>query len=96
MDPASLASPEWIDITNLLTNLWLVVGLVVFLSTNVMIGHIFIPSLVSSNHISDVAQKARPVFYGLAVASFGVLAYLLTRIISQASVLERIWDRYWI
>jgi len=96
MDPASLANSEWTDITNLLTNLWLVVGLVVFLATNVMIGHIFIPSLVSSNHIPVVTRKARPVFYGLAVTSFGVLVYLSIRIISQASVLERIWDRYWI
>lgn len=96
MDPAALANPEWTDIGNLLTNLWLIVGLIVLVATNVLIGHIFIPSLVESRDIPDIAQKTRPVFYGLSVVAFGVAVYLLTQVISQADVLKRFWDSYWI
>ncbi len=96
MDPAPLSNPEWSDIGQLLTNLWIMVGLVVFAATNVVIGHIFIPSLVASFHLPTTVQRTRPLFYVLAVLSFGLTFVLLFTVIGQADVLERFWNDYWI
>ena len=96
MDPAPLANPEWLDIGKLLTALWGMVALVVFLATNVLIGHIFIPSLVASGHIPEQAQKTRPVFYVLALASFGATLFLLSEVVDLAGVLRIIWEDFWI
>ena len=96
MDPAALGNYEWTEIGKLLTNLWIMVGLIVFLATNLIIGHIFIPSLVASSHIPDTAQKSRPVFYALAILAFAAAVYILVQVISLSDVLSRIWDDYWI
>ena len=96
MDPAPLSSSEWSDIGQLLTNLWIMVGLVIFSATNVVVGHIFIPSLVDSFHLPSTSQRIRPVFYFLAVISFGFMLALLFTVIGQADVLERFWADYWI
>ena len=94
--PVGLANPQWADIGSLLTNLWIIVALVVFFATNMMIGHIFIPSLVSTFHLPPVVQKTRPIFYGVAIISVVVAAVLLVQVIDLADVLKDFWDSYWI
>ena len=96
MDPTGLANPEWTEIGETLTMLWLVVASVVFLATNVIVGHIVIPSLVASGQIAANAQRARPVFYALALAGFAIGVFFFVQVIELAGVLERIWDDYWI
>ena len=96
MDPTPLANPEWTDIGNLLAGLWIIVGLIVFMATNVIIGHIFIPSLVASYHLPSQLQKARPVFYALAIAAFGLAVLVLVLVIDLADVIARIYETYWI
>lgn len=96
MDPTGLTNPEWTEIGELLTNLWMMVAAVIFLATNILIGHIFIPSLVATGQIPENAQRARPVFYVLALAAFAVGLFLLLQVIDLAGVLDRIWDDYWI
>ncbi len=96
MDPTGLTNPEWTEIGDLLTNLWMIVASVIFLSTNIIIGHIFIPSLVASSQMPESAQRARPVFYVLALIGFGVGLFLMFQVIDLAGVLDRIWDDYWI
>ena len=60
MDPVSLFSNEWSEIGKLLTSLWIMVGLIVFVAANALISLIFIPSLVATFHLPPVAQKTRP------------------------------------
>ncbi len=96
MDPAPLANSQWSDIGSLLTGLWLMVGLVVFIASNVLIGHIFIPSLVASSHIPSGLQKARPAFYVLAVIGSFVTLFVLIQVIGLADVLDAFWPDYWI
>ena len=96
MDPAPLANAEWLEIGKLLSSLWGMVALIVFVATNILIGHIFIPSLVASGHLPDVAQKTRPMFYVLAIAAFGGTIFLLSEVVELAGVLRRIWEDFWI
>ena len=96
MDPAALYGPEWSDIGTLLSNLWIMVALVVFFATNMMVGHVLIPSLVASAHLPVAIQRVRPLFYGLAIASIVGAFVVLLDIIAATDVLERFWDTYWI
>jgi hypothetical protein len=96
MDPGGLLNFEWTEIGKLLTNLWIMVGLVVFLAANMLIGHIFIPSLVATFHLPPIVQKTRPLFYAMAIFSFGIAIAVLLRVIELADVLSRFWDDYWI
>ena len=96
MDPAPLANNEWTEIGKLLTHLWISVGLVVFMATNLLVGHVFIPSLVASSHIPDMAQKSRPIFYALAILSSAAVVYVFIEIVELADVIRNIWPDYWI
>ena len=96
MDPAGLSGVEWTDIDRLITGLWLMMGLVLFFVTNLLIGLVFIPSLVSSYHLPSAAEKARPVFYVLGLASFAAAIGLLVRVVDLADVIDRIYPDYWI
>ena len=96
MDPSAIGSEQWSDIGALLTNLCNVVGLIVFFATNIMIGHIFIPSLVASHHIPSGLQRTRPVFYAVGVVSFVAALVLVASVVEQAGVLRDFWEDYWI
>ena len=96
MDPVGLLSNEWSDIGKVLTSLWIMVGLIVFVATNALISLIFIPSLVASFHLPPVAQKTRPLFYALAIGSFALAVVVLIRFIDQSDVIARIYEEYWI
>jgi hypothetical protein len=101
MDPEPLANVEWTNIGRLLTHLWISVGLVVFIATNLLAGHIVIPSLVASKHIPEMAQKSRPAFYALAILSFAAVIYVFHNIYSGSgidlrSVIDTVWSDYWI
>jgi hypothetical protein len=95
-DPAPLTTPLWSEISSLLRNLWIVVALVIFFAGNMIVGHIAIPSLVASRHISDSWQKTRPLFYAVAIISFALAIFFLSRVVGFAGVLRIFWDNYWI
>ncbi len=103
MDPNTLVNPDWSDIGNILTNLWIMVGLVVLFATNLLIGHIFIPSLVDTGHIPQDTQKFRPAFYLLALVAFVFTIFFLIQSIDVAvfgpegeGVIDRFFKRFWI
>ena len=96
MDPSALYGAEWTEVNNLLSSLWLVVGLVLFFVTNLIVGLVFIPSLVSSYHVPSKAHNARPVFYFLALASFAAASALFVRVVDIAGLIEDLYANYWI
>ncbi len=96
MDPSAVGSAQWREIGDLLTNLWVVVVLIVLFATNMLIGHNFIPSLVSSEHLPRSVQKTRPAFYALAIISFGLAMFFMSRVVDFAGVLHDFWPDYWI
>ncbi len=96
MDPTPLTNSEWTEIGRILTNLWLMVALVIFFSTNLLVGHIIIPSLVASHHVPTALQKTRPLFYALAIAGFAAALAVLLMTIDLAGVIADIFETYWI
>jgi hypothetical protein len=96
VNPAPIDTLIWSEIGSLLTSLWIVVLLIVIFATNMLIGHNLIPSLVASEDIPRISQKARPVFYALAIMSFGLAMYFLSRVVELAGVLRLFYADYWI
>jgi hypothetical protein len=96
MDPVALGPAQWSDLSKLLISLWCVAGFVVLFAANMLVGHIFIPSLVGSFHLPSIAQRARPVFYAIGLISIAGAAYELVLVIDLADVLETFWSDYWI
>ena len=96
MDPTPLTSSEWSELGKVLTSMWLMVALVIFFCTNLLVGHILIPSLVASHHLPPSLQKARVGFYALAIAGFAATLFVLTMAIDAAGVIADIFETYWI
>jgi hypothetical protein len=96
MDPSPLGNFEWTEIGKLLVNLWIITALIIFFAANILVGHIFIPSLVASHHIPPIVQRTRVAFYGAAVVSFGLAIFFLLQVIELSDVLARFWHDYWI
>ena len=96
MDPASIGTPQWTEISSLLIDLWVVVLFVILVAANMLLGHNFIPSLVASGHLPEKVQKTRAAFYGLALIFFGLAIFFLARVVDRASVLRDFWADYWI
>ena len=96
MDPEVLANPQWSELGDLLTNLWIMVALVVSFATNMLIAHNWLPSFIQSRHLDAGLSRTRPLFYALAVASFGAAMYMLSRVVDHSGVLRDFWANYWI
>ena len=96
MDPQVLANPQWSELGSLLSSLWIMVALVVVFATNMLIAHNWLQSFIESRHISPRLSAARPLFYALALASFGGAMFMLSRVVYHAGVLRDFWPNYWI
>ena len=96
MDPSALGRAEWSELGSLLTNLWIVLAFVVSFAANMLVGHNLIPSFVATQHISREFQKARPVFYAFAIASFLLALFFLSRVVEFAGVLRDFWPNFYI
>ena len=101
MDPITIdpmgMTQSWDELGSLLRSLWLAVLFVVLFASNMILGHIMIPSLVMSGHIPDSFRKARPALYALAIICFALAAFFIFRASGFAmTALDSIWPDYWI
>ncbi len=103
MDPAHLGAAEWAEVGKLVTNLWYMVGMIVLFSTNMLIGHVFVPSLVASRHLPESFSSTRRIFYALAIISFALFVFFLIRTIDVAvlanggnGIVDRFYPKFWI
>ena len=96
IDPAVIGPESWSELGSLLRSLWLSVLFVVLFASNMILGHILIPTFVMSGHVPDSLSKARPVFYALAVIFFALAMFFIYRAIDFAGVLRNFWPDYWI
>ena len=96
IDPAVIGPESWSELGSLLRSLWLSVLFIVLFASNMILGHIMIPSFVMSGHIPDSFRKARPVLYLLAIISFAIAMFFIYRAIDHAGVLRNFWPDYWI
>ena len=96
IDPGVIGPESWSELGSLLRSLWLSVLFIVLFASNMILGHIMIPSFVMSGHIPESFRKARPVFYALAIISFALAMFFISRAIDFAGVLRNFWPDYWI
>ena len=96
MDPRVIGPASWSELGSLLQSLWLAVLFIVLFASNMILGHIMIPSFVMSGHIPESWRKFRPPLYALAVISFVIAMYFLSRAVDYAGVLRNFWPDYWI
>ena len=96
MDPVALTGSDWSGIGETLTNAWIMLGFVVLAAANVLVGHIFIPSLTASRHIPTSFEVLRPLFYGGALLMFAGAAYELSQAVELLDVIRRFWNDPWI
>ncbi len=96
MDPRVIGPESWSELGSLLKSLWLAVLFIVLFASNMILGHIMIPSFVMSGHIPESWRKARPPLYALAVISFVIAMFFLSRAVDFAGVLRNFWPDYWI
>ena len=96
LDPGTITPASWSELGSLLRSMWLAVLFIVIFASNMLVGHNLIPSFVASGHIGESWRKARPVFYGGAVASLAVAVFFIGRAADFAGVLRNFWPDYWI
>ncbi len=96
MDPAALANPEWTQLGNLITNLWLMLGSIIVIGSIYVTAHIFIPSLVASHHLPSIFNILRLPMYASMVFFIVVYFYFLSQAIVESDVIADIYETYWI
>ena len=97
MDPNVLFNSEWAEIGKSLTFLWAAAFCVILGSGNILLGHVILPSLIDSYHIPKSLQKARLMFYAIAIAIYAAAAWLIIQfVIGSNNVISRFWNDYWI
>lgn len=96
IDPIALGADSWSQLGTLLKSLWLAVLFIVLFASNMILGHILIPSFVDSGHIPDTFRRARPPLYALAILCFAVAMFFISVAIREASVLRNFWPDYWL
>ena len=96
IDPAVIGPESWRELGRLLQSLWWAVLFVVLFASNMILGHIMIPSFIMSGHISEGWRRARPPLYALAIISFVLAMFFLSRAVDYAGVLRNFWPDYWI
>ena len=96
MDPAALANPEWTQLENLVTNLWLMLGSIIIIGAIYVTAHIFIPSLVAAHHLPSIFNILRLPMYASMVFFIVVYFYFLSQAIVESDVIADIYETYWI
>ena len=96
MDPTALSNSEWTNIGRLLINLWIFLGLMLAFAFSLLMGHALIPSLVATRHLPERLEKMRPALYTVALVFFGLAMFFIARATSMATVIAKIYERWWI
>ena len=96
MDPAVITNPLWTDIGNLLKLLWVLLFFVIVFASNLLLGHILIPTLVATRHLPERVAKLRPMFYGVSILALVVVAFIIVRIADLAHVLKDFYPRWFL
>ena len=111
MDPITITSTHWAEISQFVHFMFYSVGVVIIIATNLLIGYIFIPSFIDSQDsplaIVNGAKLENPKFisflmkiqkacYTVCVIGFFSLIYLLYTAFSALPVVKEIYNAIWI
>ena len=96
MDPIFIGAAEWKQIGSALTFLITVPLFVIGFAFPMLFAKALIPSLVSSGHLPQRAEKMKPLLYIASGVSFVLFLWVLINFIQGSGVLEHIYPRRWI
>ena len=97
MDPAFLTNFEWTELGKTITLLWVFLLLIVLFAANLILAHVFIPSLVSTGGLSqERARLLRPALYAFSFTSLAALAWVFFSLVRHRGILSQIYERLWI
>ena len=93
-DPKALTAENWQAIQTWLRLLWIYFPLIITAAFCALTAHAFIPSLVSTGHISPAANKYRMPLTIVGLLVLLIAAVLLAKVVIQTLSLDNIWNRY--
>ncbi|HLF04474.1 MAG TPA: hypothetical protein VI855_04600 [Dehalococcoidia bacterium] len=93
-DPKALTWANWQDISTWLTLFWIYFPLIITAAFSALAAHAFIPSLISTGHLSPAANRFRKPLTVFAILVLAVAAVLLFNVIKMTLLLDKIWNRY--
>jgi len=95
-DPAFITSVTWAEIGKWLHALWSFFFLTIVFGFSMLIGHAFIPSLVSTGHLPQHMLKMRRTFTAVAILALVAAMVFLSIAVARTALLENVYDRWWI
>jgi hypothetical protein len=93
-DPKALTFSNWQDIHQWLTYFWIYFPLIITAAFCALTAHAFIPSLISTGHLSPSAGRLRKPLTIFTVLVLLVAAVLFIRVVTLTLRLDNIWNRY--
>jgi hypothetical protein len=96
MTPSTITPAQWSQITTTLIWLWVFVVAMIFFAFSVLLSLGMIPSLMSTNQVTQRAGFIRPFLYALAAFFLFAVAFSFTNFVMNATVLLEIYRKAWI
>lgn len=93
-DPKGLTSANWNDIHIWLTWFWTYIPLVLTFALTILTAHAIIPSLISTGHLPQSANRLRLPLTGFALLVFVGAVVVLVFGINKTLDVEKFWDRF--
>lgn len=93
-DPKALTSANWNDVHIWLTWLWTYIPLVLIFAITILTAHAIIPSLISTGHLPQSANRLRLPLTGFALLLLVGAVVIMVFAINKTLDVEKFWDRY--
>lgn len=93
-DPKALTSANWNDVHIWLTWLWTYIPLVLTFALTILTAHAIIPSLISTGHLPQSANRLRLPLTGFALLVLVGAVVIMVFAINKTLDVEKFWDRY--
>ena len=95
MDPKSLTSLDWNNISVIVHTLWIILISIVVFGGTFLIAHIFIPGMNFTKFKSGQLKVLRLLLYVISGAAFAIAAFLTIRTFSHLSSVLSFYSRLW-
>jgi hypothetical protein len=82
MDPALITAGDWLNLTRMLNDLYVAVGLGLVAATAFLLAHAILPSLAATHDMPEGFAGLRWVFYPIFILALGLTCYALASALS--------------
>ena len=82
MDPALITAGDWLNLTRMLNDLYVAVGLGLTAAAAFLVAHAILPSLAATHDMPEGLAGLRWLFYPMSFVALGLTCYALARALS--------------